>query len=494
MPENRDSGQNSTVRIERSTARTRRAGRTRFVVRVLAGPDAGQSIAITPADPSAVLVGQSPTCGLRLTDGQTSRRHLALEVAGDRLSVRDLDSTNGTFVNGLQVTGALLQGGERIEIGQTTLVVERSDDDTKTKLDGKYRFGPLLGASPAMRRLYPLCNLLAASDVPVIIEGETGTGKEVLAEALHQLGSRKDRPFVVFDCTCVPASLMESALFGHERGAFTGATESRPGVFEAADGGTLLIDEIGDLEIGLQAKLLRVLERMQIARVGSTRYRRVNVRVLAATRRDLDAEIQANRFRDDLYFRLAVARVELPPLRRRKGDIALLATQFWRDLGGGEGGVPSDVLKRLEAYSWPGNVRELRNAIARQVALGELGESALPTYKGDADGAIVETAVTSVEIQPPFEPLENDSGAASEAPDQVGLRRDEVVDRVLSLELPLTEAKQLLLREFEQRYVQRMLLAHGGNVRRAAVAAGVARRYFQILQARGRTRGSGETE
>jgi transcriptional regulator with GAF, ATPase, and Fis domain len=269
---------------------------------------------------------------------------------------------------------------------------------------------------------------------------------------------------VVFDCTAVAPNLVESALFGHEKGSFTGATESRRGVFEEAHGGTLLLDEIGDLEISLQAKLLRALERSEVQRVGSSRWTKVDVRVLAATRRDLDREIQLGRFRDDLFFRLAVARVELPPLRRRTGDIAVLAHHFWKRLADRGVPFPTDFLPRLEAYDYPGNVRELYNAVARRVALGDLAQietaraASAPVTAGDTPGAGV----------PPPPP---------------SLRGD-VTESVLALDLPLVRARERVVEDFERRYVQRILAQHGGNVTNAAAASGIARRYFQLLRAR----------
>ena len=306
-------------------------------------------------------------------------------------------------------------------------------------------FGPLLGASDEMRRLYPLCERLAAAVVPVVIEGETGTGKEVLAEALHQGGPLAGKPFVVFDCTAVAANLVESELFGHERGAFTGAVTSRRGLFEQASGGTLLIDEIGDLDLLLQPKLLRAIERSEIRRVGGERPIHVDVRVLAATRRSLDDLVKRGRFRDDLFHRLAVARIELPPLRDRKGDVELLARHFFRELGADGDALDPELLARWEAYKWPGNVRELRNAVARHLALGEL------------------------ELQEPG------CGQTSNL---------DVVDRVLALNLPLGDAREVVLREFEQRYVAHALQSHNGVVTHAAKASGVARRHFQRLHAR----------
>ncbi|HMR08863.1 MAG TPA: sigma 54-interacting transcriptional regulator, partial [Polyangiaceae bacterium] len=282
-------------------------------------------------------------------------------------------------------------------------------------------------------------------DVPVIIEGETGTGKEVVGEALHEGGPRAKRPLAVFDCTAVAPSLVEAALFGHERGAFTGATTSRRGVFEQADGGTLLIDEIGDLELSLQPKLLRAVERSEVRRVGGQDWIRVDVRILAATRRDLDLEVQTGRFREDLFYRLNIARVELPPLRERPGDVALLARYFWDRLGGTDLPIPYDLFESWEDYHWPGNVRELENAVARRLALGELAPS---LHEGNR-------AQPGERLEVPFE-----TGKA------LALARGEAVA------------------EFERAYLERLLAAHSGDVSAAAQAAGVGRRYFNMLRAR----------
>jgi len=332
------------------------------------------------------------------------------------------------------------------------------------------RFGRVVGGSEAMRRIYPLCHRLAQSDLPVVIEGETGTGKELLAESLHEHGARTKGPFVVLDCTSIPPNLVESALFGHEKGSFTGATEARKGVFEEADGGTLLLDEIGDLELDLQAKLLRALERSEISRVGSNRRIKVNVRFMAATRRNLAAMVRAGKFRDDLYFRLAVTRIELPPLREREGDLRLLVGEFWRKMSG-SGEPPEPVLRELEQHHWPGNIRELQNAVARHVALGEFAsrvEGAQPVAPPQHIGSKVRGALESIEFGC------DDSG---------------MFEQILNQDLPLPEARKRLVAEFEQRYIERALSQHGGNVARAASASGVGSRYFRLLRARSRERG-----
>lgn len=432
-----------------------------LVFRVVEGPDTGVTATLDDTHAGRLLVGRSPACELRLTDERVSRRHFALEVVDGRVRLSDLGSTNGTRINELAIHGADLRGGESVGLGATRIAVARTDEAPPSVLHQGNRFGRMLGASREMRRLYSLCAKLAAGRVPVLIEGETGTGKEVLAESIHEEGPRRDKPFVVFDCTTVPANLLESELFGHERGAFTGATASRAGVFEQANGGTLLIDEIGDLDIALQAKLLRAVERMEFRRLGGTKTTRVDVRLLVATRRDLDREVQAGRFRDDLFHRLAVGRIELPPLRRRKGDLPLLVAEICRQLGTDSGAFDADLLARWERYDWPGNIRELRNAVARKIELGV-----------DLD------------------PAEASSGQAVEPPQREAdrLTIDHAVSAVLALDLPLDVARRRVVEEFEARYLAKVLDDHDGNVSRAALASGIARRHFHRLLARARSR------
>jgi transcriptional regulator with GAF, ATPase, and Fis domain len=298
----------------------------------------------------------------------------------------------------------------------------------------------------------------------VIIEGETGTGKEVLAESIHECGPRSAGPFVVFDCTAVPPNLVESELFGHERGAFTGASSARKGVFEEASGGTLFIDEIGDLDLQLQSKLLRAVERSEIRRVGTTRWLRLDTRILCATRRDLDHEVQEGRFRDDLLHRLAVGRIELPPLRARTGDVPMLVEHFFKELGADAADLPPAMLARWSEDPWPGNVRELRNAIARHVTLGDL-----------------QLDEEESELAAGRERHEEASSPGADAGQGGPL---DAIDRVLAQNLPLLRSRRLVVSEFERRYIRRVLEAHGGNVLRAAKASGIARRYFQKIRSR----------
>jgi len=423
-----------------------------FRLSVVEGADAGKAFALDGSQPSRVLVGTAAACTVRLSDRTVSRRHVALDIVGRRVRITDLGSTNGTKVNGIAVAEAFLEGGELIATGSTSFRLDREDTGSRVQISNRTHFGQVIGASTEMRRLYPLCERLAQSDLPILIEGESGTGKELLAESLHQQGPRVAGPFVALDCTLVPSNLLEVELFGYDVGAFPGATVPRRGVFEQAEGGTLLIDEIGDLDPALQPKLLRVLERMEFRPVGSSRVVRANVRVIATTRKDLDREVQAGRFIEDLLQRLTAARIELPPLRSRRGDIALLVRHFCRELQGDEATLSKELRRSWEDYAWPGNIRELRNALARHLALGELAN--ITQHSG-----------------PEAAEAELDAQEAGDVFDQ-------------ALQLPLGEARQMVVAEFERRYVERMLDNHGGNVTRAAESAGVARRYFQILKAR----------
>ncbi len=331
-----------------------------------------------------------------------------------------------------------------------------------------------------MRKLYALCQRLAQSDVPVIIEGETGTGKETLAESIHASSARATGPFIVFDCMAVPTTLIESALFGHVAGAFPGASERRHGIFEEADGGTLLFDEIGALESEFQAKLLRVIERGEIRPIGAANTRKIDVRIMASSRRPLDVEVQAGRFRDDLFFRLAVTRVTVPPLRERIGDIPTLASCFWHDLTGKQGPLPQALVNSLTHHSWPGNVRELQNSIARQVALGELADQGTATLNRTSTGpAWLEVGPSAASVHEAGNRAHTKDIATHPSGHPEG--RDDIFAQILAMKLPLPMARQRLTLNFERRYIADMLEAHGGDTASAARTAGISKRYFELL-------------
>jgi len=414
---------------------------TAFRITVIDGADKGKSL-VVDAGSAPQVAGKSAAGQLVLADARVSRRHVSFDASGGQLRVTDLGSTNGTFVNGVRIGEVFLQGGESVALGGTVLRVDRAVAPP-SMLGRAEGFGRLLGASPAMRRLYPILERLAASNVPVIVEGETGTGKELLSESLHEAGPRRAGPFVVLDCGAVVPSAVEEILFGVEG-------KGSRGVFEQAHEGTLLIDEVSAMPVDLQSKLLRAIERGEFHRVGGNQWVKVDVRVIATTTRDVEKEVEAGRLREDLFFRLAVGRVEVPPLRRRQGDVELLANHFARRSGGPEAVVPPDFLRRYEGYGWPGNVRELQNVVARRLALGE----------ADADPASVR-------------------GEQEGAPEHA-------FRWALEQNLPFTSARDLVLSEFQRAYVERVLAEHDGNVSRAAIASGIARRYFQILRARQR--------
>ncbi|HET7755280.1 MAG TPA: sigma 54-interacting transcriptional regulator [Anaeromyxobacteraceae bacterium] len=312
---------------------------------------------------SAVTVGKDDANDITLDDPFVSARHLRLERRGAAWRVRDLGSTNGTWVQGVRVADAELPIGAPIALGQCAVALE----PVTTRAAEAPAYEGMISSDSAMRQVFELVERVAASDASVAILGETGTGKELVARALHARSPRAGNAFIPVNCSAIAETLIESELFGHEKGAFSGAEKLRKGAFEEADGGTIFLDEIGELSFDLQAKLLRTLELGEVKRVGSSRPITVNVRVVAATHRDLRAQIRAGKFREDLFYRLCVVPITIPPLRRRRADIRSLAQAFL-DRAAPRGLAPyftEDAFRKLEEYDWPGNVRQLKNVVVR---------------------------------------------------------------------------------------------------------------------------------
>jgi transcriptional regulator with GAF, ATPase, and Fis domain len=422
----------------------------KFRIEVAAGPAAGTTVEL--AGPTATI-GSGPGAGLVLADPTVSRLHATLKLDENGIRVIDEGSRNGTWVDGVRIADAWARADSSITVGSSVLRLRLLSDYVELPLSARTKFGGMLGTSVAMRQVFTILERIAPTHETVLVIGETGTGKELVAEAVHEESSRASGPFVVFDCSAVAPSLIESELFGHVRGAFTGAVADRAGAFEQADGGTLFLDELGELPLELQPKLLRALERLEVRRVGANQSRRVDVRIVAATNRNLEERVAEGTFREDLYYRLAVVVVRLPPLRERPEDIPILATHFAKQMArragpGSEKELPERALSAFAAQSWPGNVRALRNAVARVLSLG---------VTPDMTGAAAPRA-----------------SVAGSAP--------------IDLSVPLKIARDKLCDDFERDYVAAALEDTGGNVSRAAEVLGVNRKFVQRVVKRHRLR------
>ncbi len=394
-------------------------------------------------------VGAAAGSDLKLDDKAVSRVHCEIRVGKDGITLKDLGSTNGTFVDGVRVRDADVAPGALVRVGGSTFRVEVGNEPEFVDVSEKGSFGELVGTSLEMRRVYAVLDRLAVTDATLLVQGETGTGKDVVARSLHAASKRAGGPLVALDCGAVPENLFESELFGHVRGSFSGAVSDRKGVLEEAHGGTLFLDEIGEMPLSLQAKMLRALETRSVRRVGANVERAIDVRIVAATNRPLARCVNEGTFREDLYYRLAVVEISLPPLRMRREDIPVLARHFYRQLKGSSetADLPPDFVARLAARAWPGNVRELRNFIERSVSLGFVTQGSGPN--------------------PP-------------APIPTGA----TLEQLVPLHLPLKDARQAWTESFEAVYVKSLLQKTGGNVTRAAEAAGVNRRFLQRMMAR----------
>ncbi|MBI3804533.1 MAG: sigma 54-interacting transcriptional regulator [Nitrospirae bacterium] len=331
-------------------------------IAVAAGPDQGK---VLPLKEGVTRIGRGGRNDLVLSDPAVSSVHLEMEVSPAAILVRDLGSTNGTRINGQRIQSSTAEIGAEIQIGQTKLKLQLEEP---TEPLAPPALGRLIGQSVKMQEVFRMIERGARGEVAVLVQAETGCGKELVAQEVHRLSPRAEGPFITLDCSAIPKELIESELFGHEKGAFTTAVSQRKGAFELARGGTVFLDEIGELPIEMQPKLLRVLEERTFKRVGGNEMLRSDFRIIAATNRWLDQEVLAGRFRQDLYFRLYVLPIFLPPLRERKEDIPLLVDHF---LKGKSIQVLPEAMEKLTAHGWPGNVRELRNVIERAVVMME---------------------------------------------------------------------------------------------------------------------------
>ena len=423
--------------------------RRKVRLEVLHGPDAGRMETFGAEE---ITVGSLAASDLPLTDTSVSRYHLRIATSVRGFVITDLDSTNGTYLGSLRLGEVTASDAVTLRLGDTELRLTPLTEEQEVPLHTSDALGPMVGRSPQMRALFAQVGPVAASDATVLLGGETGTGKELLAEQLHADSPRRDHPFIVVDCAAIPDTLIESELFGHTRGSFTGATARRTGALELAQGGTVFLDEVGELSPAAQPRLLRALESRTVKPVGSDRYIKLDVRVIAATNRDLRLAVNKGTFRADLFYRLSVVRLQLPPLRERPEDIELLASRFMTELwqrfapGSAPPPVGKETVQRLVSHTWPGNVRELRNFMERVAVLAH-GSSGV-----------------QAELDP--EPEDHASVTAS-----------------INRSLPYKEAKMRWIDRFEVAYITDVLRRSGGNVAAAARQAGVDRTYlFRLIR------------
>ena len=476
-PASVDAGLTTVFEGARATSRRLRKGK----LVVASGANAGHEVLI---DKPRFSGGRSIINDLVLVDKAVSGTHFDIVADDDGYRLRDLDSSNGTFVGELRIREVYLRPGATFRAGHTNIQFQPLQDMVDIALSDKDRFGQVIGASPNMREIFARLERVAQSDLTCMITGETGTGKELVARGLHLASPRRDQPFVVLDCGSIPRELIESTLFGHEKGAFTGAIGQHHGCFEQADGGTIFLDEIGELDISLQPRLLRVLEQREITRVGGSRPVKVDVRVLAATNRDLRAEVNASRFREDLYFRLGGVHVELPPLRARPGDIAVIAQHFLREVGTRRALALSfgqDAMNALMSHTWPGNVRELRNVVERAAALCDgpvITRSDLVFGREHGVSGIVNHELMQAGANAARDAIARLAGQPA-APSPDG---PVVFDPALFTSgSGFKEVKQTVVDAFEATYLQALLSRNDGNITRSAEEAGLTRYHLREL-------------
>ena len=408
----------------------------RFELKVVDGPDNGLS---RTYGQEVVQIGTAQINDLVLADKTVSRFHIKIENKNNQFILTDVDSTNGTFIGRQRIRSVYLEDTTQIEVGGTKLRFKLLGDKTTFSLPERDFMGAIIGRSSQMRQLYVQLERIAKSEMPVIIEGETGTGKDLVAQVIHDHSDRKEEAFEVLDCAAIPDTLIESELFGHVKGAFTGADRDRPGIFERAHKGTVFLDEMGELKLEMQPKLLRVLETGQVRRVGGDTPIAVDVRVVAATHRSLRDMVNQAKFREDLFYRLAVCQIYMPALRERREDIPLLIEHFIKRFqAASKQAQPAEMdAATLEEFCnnmWPGNVRQLRNAVERYAVMGTSDFNVRPQREFQTPNS----AATPMEF--------NNTNYQN---------------------MPLKEAKEA----FEKQYLDALIKRHHGNIQESAQIA-----------------------
>jgi transcriptional regulator with GAF, ATPase, and Fis domain len=426
-------------------------------------------------DKAAVTIGAMEDNDLVVSDDTVSRYHCKIVQEDTGYVLVDLGSTNGTFINRVRIREAYLKPGCTIGLGNTEVKFHSADEKVEIVPSRKEKLGKMVGRHVKMRELYAVLEKIAPTATTVVIEGETGTGKEVVAQTIHELSPRASGPIMVFDCGAVPDNLIESELFGHEKGSFTGAIMTRQGLFEMAHGGTLFLDELGELPLDLQPKLLRALEQREIRRVGSNKPIKVDVRIIAATNRNLEDEVRAGRFRQDLFYRLSVVRVFLPPLRERADDIPLLIKHFLEANYNKrpDGAVKVTATSRaamdmLQAYKWPGNVRELVNTVERAVSF--------------AEGELIEPRDLPETVR--------GEESAPRRPNSTSQPMQVLAD----VDSTFKDAKERWVSSFERDYILQLLKKNKGNISHAAREADIDRKYFRKLMRKYGIEGGGDDD
>ncbi|MBS2017262.1 MAG: sigma 54-interacting transcriptional regulator [Deltaproteobacteria bacterium] len=433
-----------------------------------------------------VTIGSATDVGIAIADRAVSRVHAELVPKGDGLWVRDVGSRNGTYVSGVKVIEARVPNGGVLRVGTTDVTVTYAAPEAPDTLWPERRFGALLGRTAVMRELFVQMDKMARSTASILVTGETGTGKEVIARALHDASPRAAAPFVVVDCAALPPNLLESELFGHARGAFTGAVNAHVGAFEAADGGTIFLDEVGELPLTLQPKLLRVLESRTLRRVGETTYKKIDVRVLSATHRDLRTMVNQGAFREDLFFRLSVLPLRVPPLRERIADLPLLLESF---LGARAKEIGPDVLATLMKLPWTGNVRELRNFAERLLAVG--AERAVAMATPVEVGANESAPGAPISATPPASGAQSTPSAAAApaaAPETGSITNVDATGSTVTVRGPegwfekgYKEFRDRWADTGDREYLTRLMDRTGRSTVQAAREAGVDRTYLYRL-------------